>query len=220
MNRMITTPASSIKRAKEQEMAKKNRKWQLGILLIAIALLSAAFLCLNFRIAASSTTSEKNMTTSSIGEGLPHTMQRREKINLAIVGEGPLVAALQHAMLAEMNNAGIGEMETVQEIVPRYQSPVLVVKVGKPDMFWTPFFATGRFTAKVGYSSVGDTTFMGEKPATIDNRDGPALQMYGEYKVSDRSWGLISLPGYHHILADYLAQQIVATLKDLYKVAT
>jgi hypothetical protein len=54
----------------------------------------------------------------------------------------------------------------------------------------------------------------------MDNRDGPALNMWGEYKVSDRSWGLISRPGYHQILADYLAREIVTTLKDLYRVST
>ena len=217
---MITTPASSIKEANEQDIAKKDRKWQLGILLIAITLFSAAFLFLNFRIAASNTTSAINKSTTSIGEGLPYAMQRREKINLVLVGEGPLIAMLQHSMLVEMNNAGIGEIETMQDILPKYQSPVLVVKVGKPGLLWTPFFATSRFTIQAGYSSTGDTTLMEETPVTIDNREGPALNMYSEYKISDRSWGLISLPGYHQILADYLAQQIVATLKDLYKVST
>jgi hypothetical protein len=52
----------------------------------------------------------------------------------------------------------------------------------------------------------------------MDNRDGSALNMWGEYKVSDRSWGLISRPGYHQILAEHLAQQIITTLKDLYRV--
>ena len=42
--------------------------------------------------------------------------------------------------------------------------------------------------------------------------------MYAEYEVNDRSVGLISRPGYHHFLADYLAQEIVAVLKDLYHV--
>jgi hypothetical protein len=44
--------------------------------------------------------------------------------------------------------------------------------------------------------------------------------MYGEYQVNHRSGGVISRPGYYHMLADCLAQQIVATLKDLYRVST
>jgi hypothetical protein len=42
--------------------------------------------------------------------------------------------------------------------------------------------------------------------------------MYGEYKVIDRSWGLISRPSYYQTLAEYLAREIVSTLKDLYGV--
>ena len=91
--------------------------------------------------------------------------------------------------------------------------------MGKPALLWTPFFATSQFSIQAGYASNGDTTFMGETPNTIDNKDGPTLNMYAEYTVSDRSWGLISRLGYHQLLADYLAQQIVATLKDPYKVS-
>jgi hypothetical protein len=83
-----------------------------------------------------------------------------------------------------------------------------------------PFFVTSRLTVRAAYSSGGDNTLLGETPVTVDNAAGPVITMYGEYKVNDRSWGLISRPGYYHLLADYLAQQIVATLKALYKVST
>ena len=196
------------------------KNWKIWILLGSIAFLLTAFLSFNFRIAASNTEAEKNITTTSIGEGLPYAMQRREKINLALVGEGPLIAALQNALIFEINNAGIGESEPAQGIEPKYPSPVLVVKLGSSKLLWTPFFATSQFTIQAGYSSGGNTTLIGETPVTIDNQEGPALNMYGEYKVRDSSWGLISRPGYYQIVADYLAQQIVAALKDLYGVST
>ena len=196
------------------------KKWLILILLGGISLLCAAFLSLNFRLAASNTKIEKNINTTSIGDGLPEAMLRREKINLVLVGEGPLIPALKGALAREMNNARIADLEVMQGIESPYQSPVLVVKVGGPDLLWIPFFATSQFTIQVGYSSIGDTTFMGETPAIVSNQDGPALNMYGEYKVSDHSWGLISRLGYHQILADHLAREIVATLKDLYKVST
>lgn len=204
---MISTSVSS---------SKNDRNWRLGLLLAGVVFLSVAFLFLNFRIAASNTRSEKNVTTTGIGEGLPYQMQRREKINLALVGEGPLITALQNAILREVSETGIAQVQPVEQILTKYQNPVLVVKVGRPDLLWTPLFATSRFTTQVGYSSSGDATLIEETPVTVDNGDGPALNMYGEYTVSDRSWGLLSRPGYHQALADYLAEQIVATLKDLY----
>lgn len=196
------------------------KNWKIWILLGCIAFLLTAFLWLDFRIATSNTRAEKNITATSIGDGLPYAMQRREKINLVLIGEGPLIAALQNALIFEINNAGIGESALVRGIEPKYPSPVLVVKLGSPELLWTPFFATSQFTIQAGYSSVGNTTFMGETPVTIDNRDAPALNMYGKYRVSDFSWGLMSRPGYYQILADYLAQQIVAALKDLYGMST
>lgn len=217
------TITGQYKMKERQEMDSKGRtikNWHLWILLGGIALLCAAFWFLNFRRATSNTNSEKNITTTSIGEGLPYAMQRREKINLALAGKGPLVAALQRALVWEMKDAGIGDIELVQGIEPRYSTPVLIVKVGRPGLVWTPFFATCRFTVQTGYSSAGDTTFMGKTPSILDDREGPALSMYGEYQISDRSWGLISRPGYYQSLADYLARQIVATLKDLYRIST
>ena len=129
-----------------------------------------------------------------------------------------MIGTLPKALAVEMNKAGLGDIELVQGIAPTYQGPALVVKVGNPNLLWTPFFATSQFTIQAGYSSTGDTAFMSETQAIIDNKDGPVLNMYGEYEVSDRSWGLISRPGYHQALARYLAREIVSTLKDLYRV--
>ena len=194
---------------------KNRRSW---ILLGGIAVLSAAFLFLNFRAAVSNTQAEKNITTLSGGARLPDAMQRQDKISIALVGESPLASALQKALAAEMHQAGMGEIELVPGLEPAYQNPVLVVKVDKPGLIWTPFFATSRFSIHAGFASNGDTTFMGETPITYDSRNSPTLNMSADFKVSDRSWGQISRLGYHQFLADYLAQDIVSALKNLYKV--
>ncbi len=67
---------------------KRRRLW---ILLVAIVALFVAFWWLDLRLAVSNTQSQKNLTTTSIGmeDKLPEVMQRREKINLALTGEGP-----------------------------------------------------------------------------------------------------------------------------------
>ena len=194
---------------------------RLWILLASIVSFFVAFWWLDFRLADSNTQSEKSITTTSIGmeDQLPDAMQRRQTINLALTGEGPLVTALQKALTVEIKQAGIGDIELVEAIVPKYQGPVLVVKVGRPGLLWMPFFVTSRVTVQTGYSSSGDTTLLGKTPVYIDNRNGPAMMMYGEYQVNDRSWGVISRPGYYHLLADYLARQIAATVKDLYRVS-
>ena len=193
---------------------KNKRLW---ILLGAIALVSLAFLLLNFRVAVSNTQATKLIFTTDLGDNMPVSMQRNDKISVVLVGKGPLVSALQKALTEKMNEAGLGEIALVQELEPVYQNPVLVVKVGKPGPIWTPFFAVSQFSIHAGYASNGDSTFM----EAIENTHTSVAQkdvanMYAEFEVSDRSFGLISRPGYHRLLADYLAQEIVAALKNLY----
>ncbi len=195
----------------------KNRR--LWILLAGIVLISAAFLLINFRVAANNTRTEKLIFNMDMGDNMPVPMQRRDKISIVLVGKGPLVRALQKALTEQMDKAGMGEIELVQELEPVYQNPVLVVKVGKPNPIWTPFFAMSQFSIHAGYASDGDSTFMEgveETHTSIAKKD--VANMYAEYKVNDRSWGLISRPGYYQFLADYFAQEIVTVMKDLYKV--
>lgn len=193
---------------------RNKRFW---MVLGGMVLLSAAFLFLNFHAAVSDSRSEKNGNTVGMGEGLPVVMQHRAPISIAMDGEGPLVPALQQALAGRINNAGLGAVALVPGLERQYPNPVLVVKVTKPNLFWTPFWATSQVSIQAGYSSTGDTTFMGQSPTTVDNTNGPVLVMHSEYQVSDHSWGLISRPGYDQILADFIAQQIVITLKELYQ---
>lgn len=195
----------------------KNRR--LFVLSAGIVLLSAAFLLLNFRLAVSNTRAEKLIATTDLGENVPLSMRRHDKISMVMVGEGPLVRALQKALTENMNEAGIAEIEVVQELEPVYQNPVLVVKVGKPGPIWTPFFAMSQFSVHAGYSSNGDYTFMEAVEETHTTVGKPeAATMYAELESSDWSLGLISRPGYHQYLADHFAQEIVTALKDLYDV--
>jgi hypothetical protein len=201
----------------ERKKAMKNKR--LWILLGGLGLVSAAFLLLNFRVAASNTQAEKLIFATDMGDDMPVPMQRRDKISIVLVGEGPLVGALQKALTEEMDNAGMGEIEFLQELEPGYKHPVLVVRVGNPGPIWTPFFAMSQFSVHAGYASDGDSTFMEVAETThtsVAKKD--AANMYAELEVNDRSLGLMSRSGYHQFLADYLAQEIVAALKNLYHV--
>ena len=52
----------------------------------------------------------------------------------------------------------------------------------------------------------------------IRSSDPSAVNLYTEYKGNDRSFGLISRPGYNGYLAEYLAREIIQTLKNLYNI--
>lgn len=195
----------------------KNK--HLWIWLGVLVLIGAAFLFLNFRVAASTNQIEKLIFSTDMGDNMPVPMQQREKISIVLIGKGPLVRALQKALTEQLGNAGIGEIDLVQELKPEYQNPILVVKVSKPGPFWTPIFAMGKFSVHAGYASDGDSTFMEDAEKThvsIGKKD--VANMYAEFIVNDRSFGLISRPGYHQFLADYLVQDIVTALEEMYHV--
>jgi len=195
---------------------KNKRLW---ILLGGILLLGVAFLLLDFRVVVNQFQTDKLIFTTDMGNNMPVSMQRKDKISVVLVGKGPLVRALQKALTEQIDKAGMGEIDLVQELEPVNQNPVLIVKVEKPGPFWTPFFAISQFSVHAGYASDGDSTFMEgveETHTSVAKKD--VANMYAEYEVNDRSFGLISRLGYHRFLADYLAQEIVTVLKNLYHV--
>ena len=197
---------------------KDKRFWFLpgGILLI-----SAAFLFLNFRLASSDTQVMQSINTTKIDGHYPERLGADDKISFILTGEGPLASALQNALPGEMDKAGVGKLELVHKIEPGHPNPALVVKVGRPDLVWTPFFATSRFSIQAGYATDGDMSFMETLDKTqpyISNPNPSVVDLYTEYDVSDRSFGLISRLGYQRYLATYLAGEIVNTLKNLYNI--
>lgn len=194
----------------------KNRR--LLIRVGAIVLIAAAFWLLDFRLGINNNETQKLVMTTDMGDNMPASMQRKDTISLILVGEGPLVEALKESLVKKLAEAGLGQIRLEQGLKPLYPNPVLIVKVVGPGPIWTPLFAKSDFSIHAGYDSGGDTTFMAPIEETHTSIGKPdAANMYAEYDVKDRSLGLISRPGYYRYLADYLAREIVAVLKDLYK---
>lgn len=192
---------------------KNRRTWGF---FAALVVLIAAFLLLNFRIAASNTQGEWNTFSTSSGEKMPDAMQRKEKITLVVTGDGPLAGALRSAIAAKLSEAGLGEVELGDAPETAYANPVLVVDAGKPGVFWTPFFGSTHLTVRAGYASNGDTTFLSDQPVVYDSKNGPAIHLSADFTVDDRSWGMLSRPGYYQLLAEWLAQNLVDEMKKIY----
>jgi hypothetical protein len=148
-------------------------------------------------------------------------LQPSDKISLAMSGEGPLVSALQNALAEKISQEKMGRIVVEQEHKSAYPNPVLVVNVGKPSLTWTPFFARSRFFVYAGYATNGDTTFLENLDKThpnIRNPDPSAVYLYNEFDGNDRSFGLISRPGYSQYLADYLSKNVIESLMGLYNI--
>jgi hypothetical protein len=196
------------------------KKYRLGVLSGFLAILIAAFLLINFHAAVSNTRSQNNIVTSSMGDQLPDVMQRRDPITIVVEGDGPFVNTLQKSISAQMRNAGMGNVRLASGQTAVVSTPVLLMKVSRPKLIWTPFFGTSQFTVKVGYASNGDLSFLEKTPVTYNNQNGSVLNMSAEYQVDDQSWGILSYPGYVQVLSDWLARTIVDATVNLYQEKT
>lgn len=197
---------------------KDKRIW---ILLGCVLVVSAAFLLLNFRVATGNTQVIQMIMVTELEGNYPDHLQPGDKISMVLVGEGPLAHALQKALSKAMVEDRMGQMVWEQALHAKYPNPVLVVKAGQPRPLWTPFFVMSQFSIQAGYATDGDTTFMDSLDKTqpyIRNSDPSVVNLYTEYEVSDRSFGLISRPGYDRYLAEYLAREIIQALKNLYNI--
>lgn len=195
-------------------MRMNKKTW---IILAGVAVLAAAFLLLNFRLAYSGTSANTNAVTASSGDAVPTALQQREKITLCITGEGPLVGVLQDTLAAKLREAGLGEVEVTRALMNNYPNPVLRVDVGQPGVLWTPFYGSSRFQVTAGFVSNGVTATLNAQPVEFETGEGPAVNMSAEYNLSDRSFGILSRPGYYQILADWLANSIVEAVRKLYE---
>lgn len=203
---------------KGRKVMTDRRFW---ILLAGILLMSAAFLLLDFRVAPGIPRSVQTIMVTELQGNYPDRLQPDDNISMVMVGEGPLARALQKALTEEIEKVGTSQVKWEQELSPNYPDPVLVVKMGQISSTWTPFFATSQFSVQAAYATDGDTTFMDSLDTTqpyIRNPDPSAVNLYTEYEVTDRSFGLISRPGYDRYLAEYLAREIVQALKNLYNI--
>jgi hypothetical protein len=196
---------------------KNKRVW---ILAGAIVLIVAAFLPLNFRMAVSDMQVIPRIMVTKL-DGYPDRPGPDAKISLVLDGEGPLAEALQNALMEKWDTARMGQLQPAQKHSSTYPGPVLLIKAGSPGMVWTPFFAMRRFSIQAGYATDGDPSFMETLDAEqiyLRSSDPWVVYLYNEYEGVDRSFGLISRPGYDAYLADYFAGQIIEALKGPYNI--
>jgi hypothetical protein len=197
------------------------KNYRLLVLLGGIALIFSAFLLINFNFAVANTQANNTLVTMDSGN-LMDSPWRNQKINVVLIGDGALPRALRRALTEKMEKAGIGELEFVQDLETINPNPVLVVKADKSDTIWTPFFAQSQSSILAGYDSNGDSSFievnfasMEEKYTSSRSPDSSNFYtFFADYEINDRSFGLISRPGYQQFLADHFAEEIIAALKD------
>ncbi len=194
-----------------------KKLWLLVALLVLAALLGSFFLLVNFRVMKSQTVKDFSVASgynpSDPGEEwnfTPHTT------SIYISGDGRIESRVREEIMRSLKTQpNTGLVESLYTLTTQADHPLLLVKVTGQEYFWTPFYARSAFKVDVGYASNGDLSFWEKDPPHFFNQTGqPALQLKGNYAIADKSWGILSAPGYNDYLATQIADVVMSSLRE------
>jgi hypothetical protein len=179
----------------------------LGFILGILAVLVLALFFANFHVSTSSANSGSTVASSNLNQSDGMTVLTTR---VYVEPNGRLSNALraEFARLAHTDN----RIQLVDRPDEQPGQPLMHVRVKEQAVRWYAVTASAQAQVEVGYASNGDIYFMGQDPTQFVSETGGAeIQYHGNYSLEDRSTGLISLPGYHTLLARALAEQILAS---------
>lgn len=192
----------------------KKTSWLIVIAVLFLVLLALNFL--NFHLASSQTESSVSLGTARSGETLPQNMAAPFNLSYQISSSERLAEPLQQALQAELSAlATVLEAEPVTDGVPaRPGQPLLLVDITTDNFVWTPFYAQATLTTAVYFASDGEISW--QPGGVIVLEASPLIKSEGTFRMTDRSWGIISKPAYAQHLSQELAKSIAASLPDLF----
>lgn len=184
------------------------------LLLVVVIVLALALTVLDLRLAKSQTNSDFSVASSRPGpDGAAYQPQTTY---LFIEPNGRLAAALREEFGRRLGYAPqVGQFELVDDPDAHAGQPLAYIEIEQQRINWYGVTAKADVRAELAYSSNGDLYFRGQEPvAFVSPDDGARWQLSGRYTIADTTSGLISLPGYHALLAEQLADQILNSLRQ------
>ena len=186
-----------------------------GLIGLIVGLFVGAFLLLNFRLMQSQMLSDSTIASY-------HTGSPDEKVTIVSDVTGLYVdpsirfaQSLQDEIKSRLENQPqVGEVTAVNLPMDKADIPLLFVEVNQQKKLWTPFYANSAYEVIVYYASNGDISFRHSQPVHFEsNSDQQAISYRASYALVDRSFGLISSPGYQ----DYLVHQIADRVQMVFE---
>jgi hypothetical protein len=174
----------------------------------------AAFFLVSFNISVSETPQNYSIASSK-GDTTTQAVRVPDATGIYIVDTSRFSAALKARVSALQNQAfGLGQIQWLSSAVDQAGTALMHIEVVDQNIQWTPIYCTAELHVVVWYSSIGDISFRHTNPTSFSaTGNQPALQLKGDYAVSDITKGLISRPGYENALADKVARTILESIQ-------
>ncbi len=192
---------------KEDNMRQKTLWILLGASGLLLLVLFTFTLVANFHMARSET--QASATTAS-SRWPQEAVAPSQPVHFVVEGNGPLAEALTAALEREVPNANAAS-ETAETN--------LIVQIDKAQINWTPVSGRAEIEVTAAFSSNEDFSFIEQRPFYFqynngdDQGAGYIVQSASEVRLTDRSNGLLSRPGYTQFLAEKIAAEINKALQ-------
>lgn len=189
-----------------------SKRLRIGLFILIIAIV--AFVFLDFHIAKSATNTSHNRTRAS--SSVPENYQPAGSLlYIAPAKNDPLSRSLAEAVYHQAASSNYFSPVLLENPPKGEQYPALLVAVKEETFFWTPFFAQSSLKTEFAFSNFTAVSDLASEQTLILPAEGaqPAIHSSGDAMQQDRSYGLISLPGYRSLVIDMAAKTLLADLE-------
>ncbi len=189
----------------------RRRYRLLGAALLLAGLLVGAFAVLDFQVLESETATDFAVGTSQLGNATAPD----GSLTLVVLEGGAVADQLGPDLEAALSDRFGPVTTTTAEPMPPWNGSVLVVAVSESSIQYNPIAPSGQVRADVAFVGSGNATFAtslvtGADPLVVTNAEPYVI--HGTVTVTDRSRGLVSVPGYRAHLRDALVSEIARTI--------
>ena len=195
------------------------KKSTLGWIVLGVAGLGALFFLADFRIIKSQSTASSDVGASHQNPQTGPVAFSQLATRLVVEGDDPLAHALRAELmhLADSDSTA-GQLTSAPTQDEAAQSPLLVVTLKQQSGYWTPVVARTDLQVEAAYASNGDVSFREREPTQFSSSGEQAVRQYeGHYRLTNTSWGVMSLPGYRNHLAHQIAVALLASMQEQLK---
>ena len=190
------------------------------VLVIAILILSAAFIWTDFHISTSQTKIESQISTYGFKGQTSEKLPAELPLQIYVEGDDLFSRALRDQLskrlktIPQFNQTSIlSEISILGDQPQNSNQSILVVNSSESGRLWTPIYGRSQFTVNLIFASDGDISWQNDKVVRMNNPIGvQVVRISADFSVKDSSFGLVSRIYYNNYLAEQVAAQLVKSL--------
>ncbi|MFB6113488.1 MAG: hypothetical protein ABEJ58_05220 [Halodesulfurarchaeum sp.] len=191
-----------------------SRRTALLVTAVLLTALLGAVLTVDFRAMESETDTDASVSTYRVNHAIA---PRDGPLTLIVLGDG----ADAERLATDLSNALKDEQDGWPAVVlaedgrDTVDGPVLVVSITESLVRYNPVSPSARTRVDFGFVGNGDASFarrfaVGDRPVVIGSETPYVVG--GSVAVTDRSRGLVSVPGYRSYLGEMIAEAVSEAL--------